>query len=157
MAHVLNAQSDGIIVVKSVQETTPQQTDANELEFQFCNSKSVELFGVNVKESKILSEQENEGPASDNQALNLLNEQRFKSLNRVQSAAAPSSGIHDNLLDKLVSLHDIMLSQPLTPGRADIVESYSMLPDQIDVDKGGVEEKTIIVKRMKMIFNETEC
>ena len=46
---ILNSQSDGIVVVKIVQEENQLVNVEGTLEFPFCNSKSIEMLGFDPK------------------------------------------------------------------------------------------------------------
>ena len=54
LSHVLNTQSDGIVVVSKPQIETKEAQDDNEgkTSFQFCNSKSIEMFGTDLRDGQ---------------------------------------------------------------------------------------------------------
>ena len=78
------------------------------------------------------------------------------------SGASHSTGGRD--LSNLLSLSDIMLKQANINTRGDslvaskdVVESYAMRPALTEGENGGGGDRTIIVKRMDLTFNEREC
>ena len=54
LSHVLNAQSDSIVVVSKPQpmEDLEQDVEEKKMTFQFCNSKSIELFGSDLTDGQ---------------------------------------------------------------------------------------------------------
>ena len=54
LSHVLNTQSDGIVVVSKPQIETKEALDDNEdkTSFQFCNNKSIEMFGTDLTDGQ---------------------------------------------------------------------------------------------------------
>ena len=57
MSHVLNSQSDGIVVVKAIAKAASPASGAVEeidepLKLEFCNSKSIEMFDINFEKNQ---------------------------------------------------------------------------------------------------------
>ena len=100
MSQVLNAQSDSIVVVQAIHKVgqaqsveDPKENERSRLEFQFCNSKSIELFGFDVRDA-------NTGEAREERALDILKQPRFVNLD----GGTPRGGGTSPSLGRLLSL-----------------------------------------------------
>ena len=118
------------------------------MEFQFCNSKSIELFGFDLREWAV-----SEGESVTSK----IKQPRFVSLERDQNTEQASKDASN-----LTSLYDILMKQAVSKVRLDTetVESYVIRPNQPETTKigaSGDSDRVIIVKRMDLTFNEKEC
>ena len=128
---ILNSQSDGIVAVKIVQEENQSVNVEGTLEFEFCNSKSIEMLGFDPKANL------------DNQLLVLT---RFVLLDQLIAS-------HRSVEPESLSLKDVVFKKidPLI----DKVESYAMHSRDVPVDHES--SRTIIVKRFDLTINEKLC
>ena len=98
----------------------------------------------------------NPGEANEEGALDILKQPRFANLDD----GTPRSEGTNGALRRLLSLQDVVLERAQISCRTDVVESYSMHLDLAEAQgRGKIEDKerTFIVKRMDITFNEKEC
>ena len=130
------------------------------LNVEFCNSKSIELFGIDLRETSL-----NQEPELVNK---ILDRPRFTSNDGYTKKKEESQ---PNVLDmndiatqsdannNLLSLKDIMLRQDHSGRPANSVESYIMKYNLLDIQDYDQCEKrrSLIVQRMDLAFNDTDC
>lgn len=151
--HVLNTQSDGIVIVEITEK--PLDNEAT-VKAEFCNAKGTELFGVDLTGENC--ERAFEAP-------------RFASYDmeadsrRVQQHQEEHGNDHRQ---GLLSLKEIMV-KPKNAGCENMsneekqTEAYVMRPEiqddfrPDDAQEDASEDRTIIVERMELIFNEKDC
>ena len=173
VSDVLNSQSDAIVVIPADEQRTEEadketgHRGGGLLKFLFSNSKSVRLFGFNLAGAVTPTEK-------DDVASSMLRLPRFIPLGRnvsgdraeatMNASPGPSAaGLQPSpsQSSSLYSLEDILRRRESGGRRRNKVESYLMRGanfSESDVDgedQGG--DRTIIVKRIDLIFNETEC
>ena len=143
LSGVLNAASDGIVVVKSRKrhvgdEETGRTREHGLPSILFCNTKSITLFGHNFSQTQT-------GGAPEEQAQIALDEPRFTPRGDAQNDTVESSTKRDPLL----SLKDIIRIETKISD-VEAVESYQLQAED-------AEDKTIIVKRTDLEYDDEEC
>ena len=120
------------------------------LEFQFCNNKSVELFGLVLPQPAEL----------EGDALNELERQRFippgKEVAVDRAKTKPKSKEQGETIQfEMLSLKDVILNPAFDVGKE---VRYTMKVGSNEQEAGAANrDRTLIVKRMSLIFNEKEC
>ena len=137
LSHVLNAQSDSIVVVSKPQLRNDLEKDVEEkkMTFQFCNSKSIELFGADLTNGHV----------------DVLNTRIFSPCEQSHVASTREySGM--TVADRArLTLSDVFSIE----NKDDKMETECYIMQQNGEDNN--DQLMLLVHRMDLHFNDQEC
>ena len=134
---MLDVQTDAILVVQKSDNLIDRQQDRDRgNQVMFCNGKSVELFGTDLKENPQFSAREN--------AL------QFKRLHNDRNGSI--NGVFESVQETVLSLENIFMKYDEQSERG--MEAYSF---HNALEQPPKEERTIMINRIDIEFASQPC